>query len=159
MTRIETIQNLKRNTLRFSLPLSLPAALPGLTDYSSYCSFNLATTVGSVNVVVSPKGRPSAISRNARRVISLLRFWAAPWRNGPGDRADFSTLLGQAGGQTNWLSRSLRSARCLLESLPSKPPLPCPEPSGGFARPHPGSPGSSHRRHRADWRSRQARDA
>src|SRR5579862_8030128 len=39
----------------------------------SYCSLICATTVGSSSVVVSPSTRPSAMSRNKRRMILALR--------------------------------------------------------------------------------------
>src|SRR5580692_9387307 len=40
---------------------------------SCACAFSLASTVGSASVVVSPRMRPSAISRNRRRMILALR--------------------------------------------------------------------------------------
>src|ERR1043166_9295564 len=38
-------------------------------SFGSYCSFSEATTFGSASVVVSPRARPSAISRRSRRMI------------------------------------------------------------------------------------------
>src|SRR3984957_4278355 len=50
---------------RFPLKVFYPSSLA--------CSLSLAMTVGSASVVVSPRTRPSAISRNRRRMILALR--------------------------------------------------------------------------------------